>query len=413
VSRSSESFRTTLGAIHADGRSGALVALGLGWFFVLGQRFTVPALLPFITQDFPVSNAAAGSAITVLWITYAAVQFPSGALVDRVGERRLLLSSALLSAAALTAYLGSVTFTVFLLASAAFGIGTGIFGPARGTAVIRTFPEYEGFAYGTVLAGGSLGAALLPALAAVLASSIGWRAAIGVTIPGFLLVAVLVWRTIPRGTAAAAATDGGTAVRSTAGRVYEGVTNRGVLLGITGTTLMLFAFQGLTAFLTTYLVDAKGLSEATAGVLFGLLFIVAAVAQSLGGGLSDRYGHRAVLAAFTFVSVVPLVVLPLTSGVLPLAFVAAAMGLRQAAIPVLNSYIVSLLPVDVRGTAWGLLRTGLFAVGSFGSILVGTMADADLFAEAFFFLAGLTALSGLVFLVLPHRDDVETAAASA
>jgi predicted MFS family arabinose efflux permease len=412
VSPASESFRKSLGAIHADGRSGALVALGLGWFFVLGLRFTVPALLPFITRDFPVSNAAAGGAITVLWITYAAVQFPSGALIDRVGERRLLLSSALLSAAALTAYLGSFTFTIFLLASAAFGIGTGIFGPARGTAVIRTFPDYEGFAYGTVLAGGSLGAAVLPALAAVLASTIGWRAAIGVTIPGFLLVGVLVWRTIPRGTAADAVTDGGTAIRTTAGRVYDGVTNRGVLLGITGTTLMLFAFQGLTAFFTTYLVDAKGMSEATAGILFGLLFIVAAGAQSLGGGLSDRYGHRAVLTAFTFVSVIPLVVLPMASGIVPLAIVAAAMGLRQAVIPVLNSYIVSLLPVDVRGTAWGLLRTGLFAVGSFGSILVGAMADADLFAEAFFFLAGVTALSGLVFLVLPHRDDVRTASSA-
>jgi predicted MFS family arabinose efflux permease len=252
----------------------------------------------------------------------------------------------------------------------------------------------------------------LPALAAVLATTVGWRVAIGVTIPGFLLVGFLVWRTIPRGTAADAVTDGGTTIRTTAGRVYDGVTNRGVLLGILGTTLMLFAFQGLTAFLTTYLVVAKGLSEATAGVLFGLLFIVAAPAQAFGGGLSDRYGHRAVLAVFTFVSVVPLIVLPMTSGVVPLAIVAAAMGLRQAVIPVLNSYIVSLLPVDVRGAAWGLLRTALFTVGSLGSILVGLMADADLFAEAFFFLAGLTAAAGLLFLVLPNRDDVRPAASS-
>ena len=412
MSPSSDSFRNSLATIHADGRSGALVALGLGWFFVLGVRFTVPALLPFITRDFPVSNATAGAAITILWITYAAVQFPSGALIDRVGERRLLTTSALLSAAALVAYLGSVTFTVFLVATAAFGIGTGIFGPARGTAVIRTFPDYEGFAYGTVLSGGSLGAAVLPALAAVLASVLGWRVAIGVTVPGFLLVGLLVWRTIPPGTAADAVTDGSTAIRSTAGRVYQGITNRGVLLGILGTTLMLFAFQGLTAFLTTYFVTAKGLSESTAGILFGLLFIVAAFAQSLGGGLSDRFGHRAVLAVVTFVSVVPLVVLPYATGLGALAVVAASIGLRQAVIPVLNSYIVSLLPVDIRGTAWGMLRTGLFAVGSFGSILVGTMADADLFAEAFFFLAGLTALSGLVFLVLPDRDDVKTAASA-
>ncbi|MFB6311890.1 MAG: MFS transporter, partial [Salinirussus sp.] len=94
-------FRRALAEIHADGRSGALVALGLGWFFVLGLRFTVPALLPFITRDFPVSNAAAGGAITILWLTYAGMQFPAGALVDRVGERRLLTASAFLSAASI------------------------------------------------------------------------------------------------------------------------------------------------------------------------------------------------------------------------------------------------------------------------------------------------------------------------
>lgn len=400
-------FRAALEEIHADGRFGALVALSLGWFFVLGVRFTVPALLPFITADFPVSNATAGVAITILWITYAAMQFPAGALVDRVGERRLLVASTLVSVAALAAYLGSLTFGVFLLATAAFGIGSGIFGPPRGTAVIRTFPDYQGFAYGIVLSGGSLGAAFLPAIAAVLASQFGWRVAIGLTIPGFLLVGLLVWRTIPRGIAADAVTDGGVAIKATAGRVFRGINNRGVILGVLGTTLMLFVFQGLTAFLTTYLVVAKGLSEATAGVLFGVLFVFSAFFQTVCGSLADRFGHRAVLAVFTFSSMVPLVALPFASGLVPLAVIAAALGTRQGIIPVLNSYIIDLLPVAVRGTAWGMLRSAFFTVGSFGSILVGAMADSNLFGEAFLFLAGLTAISGLIFLFLPDRDPVE------
>ncbi|MFB6312153.1 MAG: MFS transporter, partial [Salinirussus sp.] len=323
------------------------------------------------------------------------------------GERRLLTASAFLSAASIVVYLGSTTFLIFLLASAAFGLGTGIFGPARGTAVIRAFPDYDGFAYGAVLSGGSLGAALLPALGAVLATVIGWRAALGVTVPGFVLVGVLVWRTIPSGTAAAAVTDGGTAVAAGLGRVYDGVANRGVVLGVLGTTLMLFAFQGLTAFLTTYLVVVKGLSEGMAGVLFGILFVVGAAAQWIGGGLADRFGHRAVLAALAFLSVLPLLALPFATGLIPLGCIAAAIGLRQGVVPVLNSYIVSLLPVRIRGTAWGLLRTGFFILGSLGSLAVGAMADADLFAQAFFLLAGLTALAGLVFLGLPARETVQ------
>ena len=37
---------------------------------------------------------------------------------------------------------------------------------------------------------------------------------------------------------------------------------------------------------------------------------------------------------------------------------------------------------------------------------VGALADADLFAEAFFLLAGLTGVAGVVFVFLPERGTV-------
>jgi MFS family permease len=77
--------------------------------------------------------------------------------------------------------------------------------------------------------------------------------------------------------------------------------------------------------------------------------------------------------------------------------------MRLSVGPVSNAYIVSLLPVDVRGTAWGLLRTGFFTLGAFGSTTVGAMADRALFAEAFFLLAALTAVAGVIYLFLPER----------
>lgn len=403
-------LRATVRDVHGRGRGWTLLAVAAGWFFVLGLRFVVPALLPAITDDFPVSDTAAGGAITLLWITYALTQFPAGALVDRVGERRLLVASALLSAAGLVGYLGSVTFAVFLVATAAFGFGSGLYGPARGTVLTRTFPDRDGIAFGTVLAAGSIGAAALPVAATLLAAETGWRVAIGVTIPAFLLVAVALWRSVPAGIAgdaSATATDGGALdVRAEFAAVRTAITRRGVALAVAAATLMLFSFQGLTAFLTTYLVDAKGLSQGTAGALFGIVFVSGALFQSVGGGLADRYGHGRVLAVASFLSVPPLVALPLASGLEPLALVAIALGVRLSIGPISNAYIVSLLPVDVRGAAWGLLRTAFFSLGAFGSIAVGAMADRNLFAEAFFLLAALTALAGVVYLFLPAREGV-------
>ncbi|WP_340098404.1 MFS transporter [Salinibaculum salinum] len=400
-------LRETLQDVHGDGRGWTLLAVAAGWFFVLGLRFVVPALLPSITQDFSVSNATAGGAITLLWVTYAMMQFPAGALVDRLGERRLLVASVLVGAAGLVGYAFSPTFGVFLAATAAFGFGTGLYGPPRGIVLSRTFPDRDGLAFGGVLAAGSLGAALLPAIATVVAAVAGWRTAIAITIPGFLVAALALWRVVPGGQSAGAvpATDGGTeSVRAVAAAVADAIRTRRIGLAVLGVTLMLFIFQGLTAFFTTYLVNVKHLSAGTAGLLFGLLFVSGAVWQSVGGGLADRYGHGPVLAAVAFSGVVPLVALPFASGTLVLAVLAVCLGVRLSMGPVTNSYIVSLLPTAVRGTAWGLLRTGFFTVGAFGSTVVGAMADRALFAEAFFLLAGLSALAGVVYLFLPARE---------
>lgn len=398
-------FRAVVSEVHGEGRGWTLLAVALGWFFTLGLRFVVPALLPFITDEFPVSNATAGAAITLLWVTYALTQFPAGALVDRLGERRLLAGSTVLASAALVGYTFSPTFAVFLIATACFGFGTGLYGPPRGMVLSRTFPDRDGLAFGVVLAAGSLGAALLPVVGTVLAERAGWRLALGVTVPGFVLATIALWWAVPSA-GRPARTDGGAAtVRNLAGEIRQALASRRVLLAAAAAAFMLFVFQGLTAFYTTYLVDVKGLTEGTAGVLFGILFVSGALWQSVGGGLADRYGHGPVLAVVAFSGVAPLVALPYTSGFLPLAVVAVFLGVRLSMGPITNSYIVSLLPPGVRGTAWGLLRTSFFTIGAFGSTVVGAMADRALFTEAFFALAVLSAVAGVIYLFLPSRES--------
>jgi MFS family permease len=76
----------------------------------------------------------------------------------------------------------------------------------------------------------------------------------------------------------------------------------------------------------------------------------------------------------------------------------------MAIAPVSNAYVIAVLPESVTGTAWGTLRTGFFLLGAAGSTVVGAMADADFFDEAFFILAGLTALAAVFYAILPSRE---------
>jgi predicted MFS family arabinose efflux permease len=403
-----------IAGLRGDGRGWTLSAIAGGWFFVLGLRFVIPALLPAIRADFPVSDTVAGAAITLLWITYAGMQFPAGALVTRVGERALLTLSVLAGAVTMAGYALSPTFAVFLLATAGFGLASGLYGPARGIVLSRVYTDRDGAAFGTVLATGSVGAAILPPLATYATGLVGWRGALGLTIPGFLFAGYALRAHVPDRppTDPGANATGGantpdlnlrSRLRTGAGDIRRAVSSRKVALAVAGTTLMLFVFQGVTAFLTTYFVVEKGLPERTAATLFGLLFLSAAVFQSVGGALADRFGHGRVLATVSLVGVAPLAALPYVESFPALAVVVALLGVRLSIGPISNAYIVSVLPAESKGTAWGTVRTGFFVVGAFGSTAVGSLADADLYTEAFLLLAALTAIAGVIYAFLPER----------
>ena len=391
--------------LRGEGRGWLLLSVAVGWFFVLGMRFAVPGILPTITDDFTVSASEAGLAVTVLWVTYAAMQFPAGYFADRLGERVLLVAGLLVSAVGLVSYTFTPTFGLFVLATGVFGLGSGLYGPPRGTVISKTYDDNDGAAFGLMLAAGSVGAAALPAAAAVAVTAVGWRTAVGVVAPVFLLSAAAVWWAVPDtriradGEGDGADRSMGDAVRAAAAAVRD----RRIALAVAGATLMLFAFQAATAFLTTYLTATGRFTQGTAGAVLGVFFLVGAASQFAGGGLADRFGTPRVLVGIGAASVVPLAALPLVEGRLALGAVGALVGVRMAVGPVSNAYIIGLLPDDVQGTAWGALRTGFFIVGSFGSTAVGYMADAGYFDLAFYMLAGITAVGAGVYVFLPER----------
>lgn len=386
--------------LRGDGRGWVLVAIAAGWVFVLGGRFLVPAVLPQVTAAFDVGNTGGGIAVTVIWATYALMQSPAGALVDRVGERRLLAGSLVLSAASVGVLGVAPAYLAFLGGCAAFGFATGLYGPARGTALARTFPDDDGAAIGATLAAGSVGSAVLPFLAGVLVGSVSWRYVVAGLAPPLLVAAAFAWRSVPDREAAASPDP--VPVAELGGDVLRAVRRRGVAVAVAAVTLMLFAFQGLSAFYVTYL--ARSMDQQVAAGLFALLFLGGAVAQLVGGAVADRYGERLVLTATAAVGAVAVGVVPLVDGLLPLAVLSVVLGTRLAIAPVSNAYVIAVLPDAVTGTAWGTLRTAFFLLGAAGSTVVGAMADRALFDEAFYLLAVVTAAAAVLYAFLPSRE---------
>jgi len=87
-----------------------------------------------------------------------------------------------------------------------------------------------------------------------------------------------------------------------------------------------------------------------------------------------------------------------------MAVLVTLVGSRLAVAPVSNAYVIAVLPAEVTGTAWGVIRTGFFLLGAGGSTVVGALAEAGLFDESFLLLAGLTGLAAALFAFVPSRE---------
>jgi len=385
--------------LRGEGRGWTLLAIATGWVFVLGGRFLVPAVLPQVKDAFAVGDVGAGVAVTIIWATYGLMQTPAGLLVDRIGERRLLAGGVVLTATSVVVIGAAPAFLAFLVGCGGFGLATGLYGPARGTALSRTFPDHDGAAIGATLAAGSVGSAVLPLAAGALVGNFGWRLLVGGLAAPLVAVAVLIWVTVPAFEIGGDATVDNIPV----GDVLAAIRTRQVALALTAITLMTFVFQGVSAFYVTYLTSVTGFSQPTAAAMFALVFAGGAVAQLAAGSLADAFGDRPVLVAVSGVTIPVLVVIPVLDGEAAVAAASLLLGVRLGAPAVSNAYIIAVLPESVTGTAWGLLRTTSFVLAAAGSTVVGAMADAALFDEAFLLLAALTAVAALLYTRLPAR----------
>jgi sugar phosphate permease len=87
-----------------------------------------------------------------------------------------------------------------------------------------------------------------------------------------------------------------------------------------------------------------------------------------------------------------------------MAVVVVLAGSRLAIAPVSNAYVIAVLPDEVTGTAWGVIRTSFFLLGATGSTVVGALAEAGLFDESFLLLAGLSGVAAVLYTVIPSRE---------
>lgn len=368
----------------------------------------IHALLPvYLVVVLGTSTLTVGIIEGIAEATASITKIFSGALSDRLGKRKLLAVLGY-GMAALTKPVFPLAPSVGWLVAARFvdRIGKGMRGAPRDALVADITPaELRGAAFGLRQSLDTAGAFLGPALAILLMLATGddfrlvfWVAAV----PACAAVVVLLLGV--REPRRAARTGPVVAPFSRAALLALG---RPFWL-VTGLAAVIALARFSEAFL---ILRAQGLGLAPALVPLVLvgMNVVYALSSYPAGALADRIERRLVLAAGLVLLILADLVLASASGLVMAALGTVLwglhMGLSQGLIAAL---VADTAPVELRGTAFGMLNLTGGVATLLASVLAGALWDLSGPAATFHAGAGL-ALAALLGLTLLRRVEPDTA----
>jgi sugar phosphate permease len=366
-------------------RRALLWTLLAGGFLLVNFHRTATAVLSeTLAATFGATGAELGSLHASFFYIYAALQLPSGLVVDRYGPRRVGAVGLLAMSAGVAWFAASGTLVEAFLARAAIGLGGSVLYIATLRFCANWFrPDEYATMTGYTIAAAGVGGILATTPLALAIESVGWRVALLVAGGVGATLAVAIAAAV-RDTPARAGHDPveGAAAPETAS-LSEVVANTRTVLAERETWLL-----GLVLFLTLgtnftvlglwgvpYVVDSYGVTVATAStyVLLGNVGFV--VGSPAFGALSDRLARRTGLmvgaAALFTLSYAALTLVP------PLPVVGAALFLALFA----NGGVALAFTVgkerhasDVAGTVTGVINS----LGYFGAAVLPTVLGAVL-----------------------------------
>lgn len=359
-------------------------------------RLVLSPVVPRIIAEFNVTKGAIGVALSGMWGAYALMQFPSGVLGERFGERRIVLVALGLTAGACLLVAVAPTFLIFAGVVVILGAGAGLYFSPATSLLTRLFDETGG-ALSVHSAGASIGGLIAPGVAALLAARYGWRAALiaGAAVAG-IIFPLYAWQVRAGG-----AIHPNVALRERVSLpvLQELLTRPGIAYTTLIAVTTVFAWQALASFFPTFLIEYRGYSETRAGLAFSAVFVLSTIALPIIGRLSDRFSRDSVLgsalvtAAFGLVAIVAI---PDRPGVL-LGGVCIGVGFSWGGV-VQSRFMDRFAPTE-QGTGFGLVRTVYMLVGATGSAVTGTLAAIAGWPVAYGLVAALLGLSATSLLI--------------
>jgi FSR family fosmidomycin resistance protein-like MFS transporter len=323
--------------------------------------------------------------------------FPSGFFADQGRGRNLLLGLCigLIGLACLGLSIAS-SFPLLLIFMALAGFGGGWFHPQSLAILSARYQDKRAFALGVHDSSANLGEVIGPLAIGLLLTFFDWRTTLQIwAIPGLtigLLYALFGAEgdiALPRG-------------RDYRRALWEDVLKNKAVFGLVAvSTLRAMGQTALAAFLPLYLSLHLQLSAGIAGAYMSILFLFAGAAPAIVGWISDRFGHKLLIVAFSILSAATIVVIPyLGSGLLLVVGLGALGAFLWALRPVIISAAMATAPQHLAGSIVAVIFGANMGVSFLAPIMAGLIADRYGLPMAVIAIAIFPLLASMISLLL-------------
>ena len=376
----------------------SVLVLAVGSFSVIGAS----ANAPLLSSALGLSEVGIGAIASVAYVGAMSSARVSGRITDRRGPAVVIIAGLVLMALGDGIALSAFHAWVLYLGIVVVGLGYGAINPSTTVVSNPRSAKRRGLVMSIKQSGVPLGGVAAGALVPTVGLAFDWRAAFALALTLCLGLALFVW---VRGGYRAQPLSLGVKPRARSGRKLALPWGYSFGLLIAGVQVSMFAFTAV------YLVDARGMSIARAGLGVSILLVGGVAGRLFWGWLSDVFFHRRLLvlqaaALLGAVSIVSLVVAP--EALVPLALVAigvSSVGWNGVYIAAVAEAVEPHRMGAVTGTSLALINFGAIVT----PLLIGVLVNlSGSWSVGLLTLAALSVAASIVALVFSEPGPTPT-----
>lgn len=305
IAESTQDFQVTGGYAYF-----VFTLLFLLYLFDYVDRMVVASLFPYLQADWGLTDTQCGWLASIVTLFMTIFVFPVSILVDRWSRKKAIGLMAILWGLAAGACALTRTFKQLLAMRSIIGIGESAYAAGGSAMIAAYFPEERRATMnGYFTAAVPMGTAIGVVLGGVIAETIGWRYAFGLTaIPGIFVAIMFFWiKDYKTAEIVNTVLDKANPASGTKMKIIDIAANfvktpsvLFVYLGYVGNT---FATTALITWLPTYFHRIDNLPMDQAGMKSSAIFLLAIIGAPLGGFVTDRWRRKRLNARMAFPAV--------------------------------------------------------------------------------------------------------------